>query len=171
MFMIDYVTPEKAHGAVKKVYSRFPAEVPVPDPLQLYSASPRYLTKQMSIISDFLQDDAYEHGFLAALRYIGASTACFGFCTNYNKQMLTAMGLSDEDIAQLGTDPSQSFEEKEAAMLSLVSKSTADPESVTQADINAVRESGWTDQQIFECIAYAAQMATVGIVFRTFAEK
>lgn len=171
MFMINYVTPEQAEGAVKKVYSMFPEGVPVPEPLQLYSASPRYLLKQMAVIGDFMQDDAYDHGFLAAMRYIGASTACFGACTTFNRDLLLAMGLTEEDIAHLGSNPAKSFDEKEAAMLTLVSKSTADPDSVTQADIDLVRAQGWTDQQIFEVTAYAAQMATIGIVFRTFAKK
>ncbi|MGL1861953.1 MAG: hypothetical protein OCC46_05455 [Pseudodesulfovibrio sp.] len=171
MFMINYTTPENAEGAVKKVYSMFPEGITVPDPIQLYSASPRYLLKQMAIIGDFMNDDAYDHGFLAAMRYIGASNACFGACTTFNKDLLLAMGLTAEDIATLGSDPANSFEEKEAAMLTLVSKSTAAPDSVTQADIDQVRAQSWTDQQIFEITAYAAQMATIGIIFRTFAKK
>lgn len=171
MFMIDYVTPENAKGAVKKVYSMFPEGVPVPAPLQLYSASPRYLLKQMSIIGDFMEDDAYDPGFLAALRYIGASTTCFDACTVFNREYLKSMGLTDAEVDALATDPKQSFEENEAAMIMLVTKSTADPDSVTGQDVDSVRSHGWTDQQIFECTAYAAQMATIGIVFRTFSER
>lgn len=171
MFMINYVTPEKAEGAVKKIYSIFPPEVGVPEPLQLYSASPKYLVKQMAVVSDFMQNDAYDPSLLAAMRYIGASTACFGYCTTFNKQMLESMGLSAEEIEKLGTDPTQAFEGKDAALLTLIAKAIADPDSVSKADIDLAREQGWTDEQVFETTAYAAQMATLGIVFRTFSEK
>jgi len=171
MFMIDYVTPEKAEGSIEKIYSFFPEGIPVPDSLQLYSASPRYLERQWAAVGDLMADDAYDQGLLAALRYIGASTACFGYCSQFNKQMLNSMGLTEEEVDALATNPSAAFEEKDAALITFVAKSTANPDDVTQADIEAVRNQGWTDQQVFETTAYAAQMATVGIVFRTFSNK
>jgi hypothetical protein len=171
MFMIDYVRPEQAEGAVKKVYSAFPAHNPVPDPIQLYSASPRYLLKQMAIAGDYKQDDAYTPELLAALRYIGASTACFGFCSVFNRKMLTTMGLSEAEVDALFTDPGKAFEPKDAALVAFAAKSVKTPDEVTSEDLDAVREAGWTDPQIFEATAYAAQMNVVGTLFRTFAEK
>lgn len=171
MFMLDYITPEKAEGDIEKIYSRFPEEIPVPEPLQLYSASPRYLLKQMSIVDDLMQDEAYEPGLLAAIRYIGATKSCFGFCTVFNRQMLTSMGLTEEEVDALTTTPSKSFEAKEAAILTFVSKSISDPDAIDQEDVDRVRSQGWTDQQIFECTAYAQQMISGGNVFRTFAKK
>lgn len=171
MFMIDYVAPEKADGAVKEVYSAFPEGIPVPVPVQLYSASPRYLLKQMAVAGDYMEDDAYSPGFLAALRYIGAAQSCFDACSAFNKQLLNSMGLAEEEIDALFTDPSKAFEAKEAALLSFVIKSINTPDEVTATDIAPVRDQGWTDQQIFEMTAYAAQMTTIGTVFRTFAEK
>ena len=171
MFMIDYSTPDKAEGIVKEVYSMFPAHIAVPDPLQLFSASPRYLSREAGVIKDFMGDDAYDPGFLAALRYIGASTFCFDACTVFNKDYLLRMGLSEEEIDSLTSNPAQSFEDKEAALITFVAKSTTNPDGVSRADIDAVRAQGWTDQQIFECTVYAARMATVGQVFRTFSEK
>jgi alkylhydroperoxidase family enzyme len=171
MFLIDYVKPEQAEGTVKKVYSAFPPHIPVPDPIQLYSASPRYLARQMAVAGDYKQDDAYTPELLAALRYIGASSACFGFCTTFNKGLLSSMGLSDAEIDALDTDPSKAFDPREAALLAFAAKSVKTPDAVIAADVNAVRARGWTDPQIFEATAYAAQMATIGIVFRAFAAK
>jgi hypothetical protein len=171
MFMIDYATPEKAEGTVKEVYSMFPEGVAVPDPMQLFSASPRYLNREAAVIKDFMGDEAYDPGFLAALRYIGASTFCFDACTVFNKDYLLRMGLTEDDIDTLATVPSRSFEDKEAALAAFVAKAMTNPDGVTRADIDAVRARGWTDQQIFECTVYAARMATIGLAFRTFAEK
>jgi len=171
MFQIDYATPENATGSVAEVYAMFPKGMAVPDPIQLYSASPRYLGHQMAIMGDYMADEAYEPALLAALRYIGASSTCFGFCTEFNRKMLSSMGLSAEEIDALHTDPAKAFDEREAALLALAAKAVADPDKVSAADVDAARAQGWTDPQIFECVAYTAQMQTVGTIFRTFAEK
>jgi len=170
MFQIDYVTPEKAEGSVAETYALF-GNKGVPAPIQLYSASPRYLERELAVIGDYMGDDAYEPAFLAALRYIGASVSCFGACTVFNRDLLASMGLSQDEIEALHTDPSQAFDEREAALLALAAKAVADPDGVTPADIDPARAQGWTDQQIFECVAYAARMATVGLVFRAFSSR
>lgn len=169
MFLIDYVTPKEAQGEVKEVYSMFPSTVP--DSVQLFSASPRYLLKQMATAGEYLSDETFSRELMAALRFIGASTACFNFCTEFNRQMLISMGLSEAEVESLATAPSGAFEEKDAVLIAFAAKSQADPESVTKNDVDMVREAGWSDQQIFEATAYTAQMATVGIIFRTFATQ
>ena len=171
MFMIDYVSKEKATGAVKDIYASFPPEVGIPAPVLLYSASPDYLLKQMAVLKGYMDNEAYTPPLLAALRFVGASTACFGFCTDFNRNLLGKMGLKEEEIDALRTDPSQGFDPKEAALIAFVSKAITTPDEVVQADIDTARNQGWTDEQIFECTAYAAQMTTLGIVYRTFARK
>jgi alkylhydroperoxidase family enzyme len=171
MFKIDYVVPEQAEGRVKDLYAAFPPQVGVPAPIQLYSASPRYLANQMAMAGTLMKDEAFDAGLLAALRYVGASTACFGFCTTFNKSMLQSMGLTEAEVESLHTDPSKAFEPKDAALIAFAAKAVADPDAVTEADVEAARAAGWTDPQIFEATAYSAQMATVGIVFRAFAAR
>lgn len=171
MFMIKYVTPEKAEGSVKAIYDIFPEEVGVPHPLQLYSASPVYLKKQMGIAKHYMSNDNFEPAFLAALRFVGASTTCFGYCTEFNKGMLKSLGLSDTEIETLGSTPTDSFGEKEAALIAFTAKAIRAPDTVIKADIDRVRDTGWTDQEIFEATTYTAQMSTIGIVFRAFAKK
>lgn len=169
MFLIDYVKPETAQGEVKDLYSVFPGSVP--DSIQLLSASPRYLARQMAGTGEYLQDETFSRELMAALRYVGASTACFGFCTTFNRDMLVGMGLTEAEVDGLATDPSRAFDAGDAALIAFVAKAMADPDNVSRADVDAVRAAGWSDQQIFEATAYTAQMSTVGTVFRTFAEK
>ncbi|MEZ7198632.1 hypothetical protein [Pseudodesulfovibrio karagichevae] len=171
MFMIDYVKPEQAEGEVQKIYSMFTPRIPVPEPILLYSASPRYLQRHVDMIVDYMQDDAYSPELLAALRFIGASSACFGFCTLFNRKMLGDMGLSEAEIDALATDPAKAFDAKDAALLAFAAKSIKEPDNVTREDLDAVRAAGWTDQQIYEAAAYSAQMSVTGTLFRTFAEK
>ena len=171
MFMINYITPEKAEGAIKEIYGMFPKEVGVPQPLQLYSASPAYLKRQMTIIKYFTQNSSFDFPLLAALRYVGASTTCFDQCSLFNKKLLLSLGLTENEITTLGIVPSETFEDKDAALITLAAKAVNNPDSVTKEDLDAASAHGWSDQEVFEGVAYAAQMSTVGIVFRTFANK
>ena len=170
MFKINYIQPEEAQGKVKEIYEMFP-DLAVPAPLQLYSASPAYLEKQMDIISCIMSNDSFSFPLLTALRVVGASSTCFEYCTEFNTKILASLGLTDDDIQNIGEIHSDVFEEKEAAMINFVYKAINDPDNITKKDLDKVRSLEWTDPEIFEATAYAAQMSTVGIVFRTFTSE
>lgn len=169
MFLIDYVTPEKAEGAVADVYNIFPPEMGVPDSLQVISASPALLEAQGNIIKYFMGGQE-ELGFhlLAAIRFMAASHYCHDYCTMLNAKMLQAAGLSEEEVNRLSNDPSTGFEEKEAALLAFVIKALDTPEAIGEDDIATLRELGWSDNAIFDAVGQAGQMASASLAFRTF---
>lgn len=170
MFKVSYVRPEDATGTTAEIYGIFPPEVGVPAPLQLFSASEPYLAKQMAVIKHIVTNDRFEQGLLAALRYVGASVSCFDHCSAYNAHILKGMGLSDRELAALDSAPEQAFEPHEAALIRFAAKAVRTPDEVTDEDVATALAAGWTDQELFEATAYAAQMATVGIVFRAFSK-
>ena len=169
MFTIKYVRPDDASGKVATVYDAFPAKVGVPAPVQLYSASEPYLLHQMGFLKRFMANERFEPALLAALRYLGASVSCFDYCTGFNAALLKQLGLSEAELEGLAGEPEQAFDAHNAALVRFVAKAVREPDAVTEADVDAARAAGWSDQEIFEATAYAAQMATVGIVFRAFA--
>jgi len=169
MFMIDYVTPEKAEGAVAEVYSFFPKEMGVPASVQIISASPALLKTQGEAIKYFSagQEELSFH-LLAAVRFIAATHFCHDYCTMLNAGILKSAGLNEEEVNSLRENPAAGFEEKEAALLAFVTRALDAPASVGQADIDALRELGWSDRAMFDAMAQAGQMAWASIVFRTF---
>lgn len=169
MFMIDYVTPEKAEGVVAEVYSFFPKTMGVPDSVQIASASPGLLKSQGETIKYFSagQDELSFH-LLAAIRFVAATHFCHDYCVMLNSGMLKSAGLSEAEVNGLKENPSAGFEEKEAALLAFVAKALDAPASIGQADIETLRELGWSDRAMFDAVAQAGQMAWASLVFRTF---
>lgn len=171
MFIIDYVTPEKAEGVVAEVYSFFPETMGVPDSVQIASASPALLKAQGDTIKYFSagQDELSFH-LLAAIRFIAATHFCHDYCVMLNSGMLKSSGLSEEEILSLNDNPSVGFEDKDAALLAFVAKALESPASTNEDDIDALRELGWSDTAIFDATAQAGQMAWASLVFRTFSK-
>jgi hypothetical protein len=42
------------------------------------------------------------------------------------------------------------------------------PEDITQQDVDAVRELGWSDSDIFDATFHGSYMVSMGIMFNTF---
>lgn len=171
MFLIDYITPDKATGVTAEAYAQFSKLPEPPHTVQLYSASEEYLSRTMSLMHYHAAQEPFSFALLAALRYVGAARGCNDYCTVYNRQLLASMGLTEEELDALGTDSAKALEDKEAALVNFVGKALDSPDAVSRADLDTVRAQGWTDRQMFESVAYAAQLGVIGTLFDTFRKK
>lgn len=171
MFLIEHIPPDKATGVTAAAYAVFSKLPEPPHSVQLYSASEEYLSRLMSLMQYHAAQEDFSFPLLAALRYVGAARGCFDYCTVYNRQLLASMGMTDEELDALGTDSAKAMDAKEAALVDFVGKALDSPEAVSKKDLDAVRDQGWTDRQVFESVAYAAQLGVIGTLFNTFSEK
>jgi alkylhydroperoxidase family enzyme len=172
MFLLKTVTPGQAAGKVAEAYSVFPKEFGVPAPLQLMSASPELLAQRIEGIRYYMSHKKLTAPLLAAIRYLAASKANFPFCTELNGGLLMKMGMTAEETATLKNDPkASSLEPDEAAMLAFVAKALNDPASVAQDDIQALRDLGYADSDIFDALAHAANMTAGALLYKTFARE
>ena len=58
--------------------------------------------------------------------------------------------------------------ERENLLLDYVVRAVRNPHGVKDAEIDQLRQEGWTDQDIFEAVAHGAQHTAVDILFETF---
>ena len=73
------------------------------------------------------------------------------------------------DGTQGGEDPSQaSLEDKDKRLLLFVLKSIQTPEAVTQDDVDALRDLGWSDTDIFDAVAHGTNMIGASIMMKAF---
>ncbi|MEW5733206.1 MAG: hypothetical protein AB1921_00030 [Thermodesulfobacteriota bacterium] len=171
MALIATVPPEKAEGKVKKAYDIFLKMGPaVPAPFQMLSASPDLLEAQAEIVRYFMGHKTLSFMLLAHIRLLTAVRTGYEFCTNFNAGLLTMMGgVPEEKLDEVIKDPTKAdLPENEKAMLLFVLKAVAEPDSVTEADINKLRGLGWAERDMFDALVQAANMVTAGILFRTF---
>ena len=170
MFILDHVKPEEATGKAAQAYSIFPKQVPVPEPLVLMSASPDLALAQSEIIRHYMNHETLDTGLLSMIRFVVANEVNYGFCINFNTQMLKlAGGMSDEEIAALKEDPRNApLEPNQKELLLFVLKVVKTPEQVNSADINKLHELGWTDQDIFDAAYHGASMIGPRALFAAF---
>lgn len=170
MFTLKTVTPEEATGKVAEAYSVFPEGIPVPAPLVLMSASPDLLHLQSQIIRHYMTHSKLDMGLLAIIRYLAASEYDYEFCINLNTGILKmAGGFSDSELEDLKKTPENApLEDSQKALLLFVLKVIKTPEEVKETDVEALREMGWSDQDIFDASFHGTSMIGMSKLFKAF---
>jgi len=142
----------------------------VPDGLRLYSLSPALLETFVGNIAYFSMGGTdLPPSLTAMIRYIGSSQAGCSFCVDLNEGFLGNMGFDMDQIRAARNNPDAApLEEKEKTLLRLAIKSINAPEQVAIEDLDAARRHGWTDRDIFDSVAQAANNRAFNFILRTF---
>lgn len=142
----------------------------VPDGLRLYSLSPALLETFVGNIAYFnMGGTDLPPSLTAMIRYIGSSQAGCSFCIDMNEGFLSNMGFDLEQVRAAQNNPDAApLEEKEKTLLRLAIKSINAPEQVAAEDLDNARKQGWTDRDIFDSVAQAANNRAFNFILRTF---
>jgi len=169
MYLLETVDPDKAQGAVAEAYSIFKNLGGVPIPLRLLSASPGIIERQAAMIGYFRNHPNLSPGLLAAIRYAVASKTGHLACEALNKDILGRMGVKDKEISGLADATGETpLEENEEALFRFVISTFENPASVTPEGLAALRERGWTDNDILDATFHATSMLASSVLFKAF---
>lgn len=142
----------------------------VPDGLRLYGISPPLLETFVGNIGYFsMGGTPLRPELMAMIRYqVSWETGC-SFCVDMNEGFLMNMGLTLDQIRATRNNPDAApFPQKEKELLKLAVNAVEAPESVTAAHIDNMHKLGWSDREIFDAVAQAANNRAFNIVLRTF---
>ncbi|MCF8035112.1 MAG: hypothetical protein K9K66_18670 [Desulfarculaceae bacterium] len=170
MPIIKIVPPEEAEGQVKESYAMFDQFGMVPAPFQMFSPSPALTGLRAQTIGYFMGHPKLSRGMMALIRMLIAEEMKYYYCISMNREFLKSMGIMDEDAAaKVLADPASApLEEKDKALLLFVLKAVKTPDEVSAEDMQALRDLGWSDQDILEATAHGAGMVSDGILFKAF---
>lgn len=170
MARITTISPENAEGIIKEGYDMFMKNIGIiPKPMEMMSASPALFETQLKRISYFSKHPTLSFALLAHIRYLVAHKLDYSFCMDFNRLVLKKLGLTEQDIQKMEKDPSKSLlEENEKAMLVFVIKSVKAPKSVTQSDIDRLREMGWNDRDMVDALSQGVSMIDHSIMMEVF---
>ncbi len=100
------------------------------------------------------------HGFIPNLyraQTLASSTILNTYCVAAHCNILRRYGLSPEEADQIAFDHRQSnLPEHDKIMLDFTVKLASRPFEVCLADIQKLRDSGFTDEQVLDCVALTA---------------
>jgi hypothetical protein len=170
MARISTVSPEKAEGVIKQGYEMFMEKVGIiPKPMEMMSASPALFDMQLKRIGYYSKHPALGFALLVHIRYLAAHTLNYSFCQDFNGLVLKKLGLTDDDIRNIEADPENALlEDNEKAMLAFVIKSMKKPDSITQSDIDSLKELGWADRDMVDALAQGVSMIDHSIMMQVF---
>jgi len=171
MALIKTVAFEDAEGTVKDVYDQLMETArTVPLPMKMMSASPGLLAVQVQGLAHFFRHPTLGGPLLGYIRLLVAHRFNYQYCVEFNSgllQMLT--DVTDKQLEAAKADPTQApLDEKDIAMLLFVLKSVSSPDDVSQRDVDALKERGWTEKDLFEAAHHGADMIRHGTLFKTF---
>jgi uncharacterized peroxidase-related enzyme len=167
MSYLKTVTTSDATGDLAEIYQEITAAFGgVPAIMQAWSVVPFHLRQQWEFIKHSMHNENLSRALQACIRMtVSQATAC-AYCIDMNAGMLINMfGWTPEQVAATQADPANAnLDEREKAVLLFVLKAVKDSTSTTQADIDALRAVGYSDQDIFDGLALAARMVAADII-------
>ncbi|GFM37920.1 hypothetical protein [Desulfovibrio psychrotolerans] len=185
MYSIRFTTPQDVAAApesVQKIYAAFPSPASVPEPLQLFSASPHLLEKQFELIRHYTSHPALSFPLLAAIRYTVARSLGYGCCTEYNSALLQRCGMNKPDLEALydhAAAPADlpalsgegALEDHEQLLLRLVAQAVVAQQGIPAQSLAEARTAGWEDRDIFDAVAHGANMLSIATMDRAFRQQ
>jgi len=150
---IQVVDEENAEGKVKAVYDQLrsvfgkvpgvmKALSPWPDVLELYANRIGLIMLSETLLTRSVKE------MIAAL--VSKINSC-DYCLTYHKSFMVDAGLSSLDAEAVVADyQTSSITDAEKKLLAYVEKVTRHAYKTTDADVEGLKESGWSEEQILE---------------------
>lgn len=171
MSLIRTLSFEEAEGAVREMYAFMREKAGmIPKPLAMMSASPALFEVASKTMAYYMSHPRLNFLLLAHIRLVVAFNHEYPYCIDLNSSLLKHFqGLTDAEVAAVRVDPQQArLDDRDRAMLGFVHKAVTAPEEADAADVDRLRELGWTDPDIYDAVAYGANMVSSGILFHAF---
>lgn len=156
MTFVKTVDDSEAQGAVADMYEGYRTGFGhLPNMARLFSLHPEVnagWTALVGVIRANMELRRYEIATLAAARALGSS-----YCMLAHGKVLMREGMSAETlmaVAEGREDPG--ITDQEAAIMNFAARIATDAGSVTQADVDGLRNLGLSDAEIFDVAATAA---------------
>lgn len=141
----------------------------VPDGIRLYGISPPLLESFAASVGYFMQHAKLRQELMAMIRYLVSSDAGCEFCIDLNEGFLINMGLQQDSIRAARRNPDQApLPENEKSLMHLALNAVKNSKAVVQTDLEAVRQQGCSDRDIFDAVVLAANTRAFNLVLDTF---
>ncbi len=153
MFRIDSIAEAEAEGGVKKVYDELKDSMGmVPNVFKVLSLWPEGLESYVTMIKGTMFADTK---LSRALKEMIASTVSrinqCDYCLGHHKNFMSQFGISSTVAEQVVDDPqSADISAAEKKLLAYVEKVTLHAYKVTDADVEGLKEIGWSHEEILE---------------------
>ncbi|WP_456447002.1 carboxymuconolactone decarboxylase family protein [Thiolapillus sp.] len=168
--LIDPVIPEKEQRLADKIFSGVEERLGyVPAGLRLYGISPPLLQSFSGAVGYFMGHERISQKLLSFIRYLVSSDANCRFCIDFNQGILLSLGVTEQELQDARNNPRKApLDERERELLDIALTAVDDPEKIDAARVDAARELGCSDRDVFEAVYVAANNRAFTTVLKTF---
>ncbi|MBU2806693.1 hypothetical protein HF668_16430 [Acidithiobacillus ferridurans] len=167
MALLKTVHPDEAEGKVANFYQQIEDAVGyIPEAFHLFSVSPNLLDGQIAYMASH---PTLSPTFIAMLRYLVSGKYRNTFCIDFNEVALVNAGINQEDLRQSLIHPELiPLPEHDKTLMLFVLKATDKPANISEKDIEALYQAGWTDRDIYDALYAGAHHAATDVLFNAF---
>ena len=171
MSLLTQVEQADATGVVAEVYQQAEQMMGyVPNALKMHSINPFMLEQLFTYMGSVMQHETLSGKLFAAIRMLVSVDQKCDYCIDLNEGMLiNTYGMSVDEVMAMKENPENcGFDEKEKGLLLYTIKATRDLNGVGEADIQALRDSGCTDLEIYDALRHGAGQVMGDILLNAF---
>lgn len=170
MALLTRITDENAEGPVAEAFAAFTAAVgEVPKPLRMLAGSPGLFMQQVGLVGYYRNHPHLDSALLTCIRYLSAEKLNYRACIDFNGSLLRKQGMTEAELAAMGADPDKApLSGRERALLAFVLKAVEAGGSAGKADIDRLKESGWTESDIIDAANQGVGMMAHGRMLEFF---
>jgi uncharacterized peroxidase-related enzyme len=171
MPLITTTPPQQAEGKTAEVYRDIENKFGfIPNAIQLDSINPNHMARHWEGIQESITHQSLSPKLFALIRLLVSEATDCDYCVGFNAGILMQMhGMSDEDIARVKQAPEQApLDEKERALLLFVMKAIGDSNGITGQDIEALKQLGCSEREVFDALAHGAWQVAGDIMLNAF---
>jgi uncharacterized peroxidase-related enzyme len=170
MALIKMFDKDNATGRVAEIYeSMYSTMGFIPNAFKVYSSSEHILESQYKNLGYFMRHQTLSGKLLAFIRLLVSEQESCAYCIGVNTGILFQYGVLPEAVEEIRLEPSRApLEPKEAAMLHFVLKMVKDSGSISENDVNNLRNLGWTDRDILDASYHGATQVAADKIFNAF---
>jgi uncharacterized peroxidase-related enzyme len=158
MALIDYVSPEEADGLAREVLEAYRDEhgdsalfnEALANNGQVLDARFEYGTRLMD--AGEVDADIKEFVFLV----VSETNECEYCVDDHRDALVQRFGSEERDLDAIATGEFDRFPERERAVVEFAEQVARDPKRVSDADLTALRSTGYDDKAVVELLAVAA---------------
>jgi len=171
MSLITTIQPHQAEGKTAEIYNEIERMFGfVPNAIRLDSINPDHMARHWEGIRDSMGHETLSSKLFTLIRLLVSEATHCDYCIGMNAGILMQMhGMDQAAIEQVKQSPEQApLDAKEKALLVFVMKGIEDSNSITAADIAALRQQGCSEREIFDAMAHGAGQVAGDIMLNAF---
>lgn len=168
---IATVSPAEASGELAETYGQIQAVLGgVPASLQLTSLSPLLTRNQWEFIGYYIGHPTLSGPLIAFLRFCVSREFQCDYCIGFNGGLLVnRYGWTADQLAAAKRDiDAAPLSEKEKALVRYAVDAVRSAGRVERAELDSLRQLGWSDRDILDALMHAARNMSADIVINAF---